>query len=85
MLGQADLVPPFHARNPTALAQIGGGRAERVGDGIDEVLAAVAIEIDGNPEKCRWHELGVAEGPRPGSVELGGIDVAMLDDLQAPQ
>ena len=24
----------------------------------------------------------MAEGPGPGAVELGGIDVAMLDDLQ---
>ena len=57
MLGQADLVPPFHARNPTALAQIGGGRAERVGDRIDEILAAVAIEVDAtlrNVDGMNW-------------------------------
>src|SRR5439155_21008987 len=79
MLRQADLEPPFPAGSPAALAQIGRGRAECVGDGIDEVLAAIAIEIDGDAQESRGHELGVAERPRPGPVELGGIDVAVLN------
>src|SRR5579875_1407161 len=82
MLWKADLEAPFLAWRPAALAQIGGRRAERVGDGVDEVPAAVAVKIDGDPQEGRWHELGVTEGARPRSVELGGVDVAMLDDFE---
>src|SRR5262249_2110921 len=81
MSGQPDLKTPFDTLYPAAFMQIGGGRTERVRDGIDDILAAIAIEIDGRPQKSRRHELGVAKGAGPGAVELRKIDIAVLNNF----
>jgi hypothetical protein len=64
--------------NPQKVRRGGDG----IGDRIDEVAAAVAVAVDGEALVGGGHELGLAEGARPGPVEARGIDVAALDDLQ---
>ncbi|GAB1459348.1 hypothetical protein MASR2M50_11220 [Thauera sp.] len=59
-----------------------GGRGERVGHAVDEVAAAIAVEVHRQAHEGRGHELGVAEGARPRAGEALGGDVALLQDLQ---
>ena len=63
------------------MAEIIGGRAERGGEEFDDV-APRAVEIDGEPEEGRGHELRLAESARPGAGQMIERNVAAIGDLQ---
>ena len=49
---------------------------------LGDIAPPVAVEIDGGAQEGRGHELRMAEGARPGAVELLRRDVAAVEDLQ---
>ena len=80
---EAHLEAPCRPGHPAGLAQIVGGGAQRVGDRVHHVPPSVTVEIDGEAQEGRGHELRVAEGAGPGSRELGRVACRRaLQDLQ---
>ena len=77
-----DLVAPGLAGDPAVLLQVVGGRGDDVGHRVDDVAAAVAVEVDGVALERRRHELRRPEGAGPGADQPVGADVAALEDFQ---
>ncbi|MNX63084.1 hypothetical protein D3C86_940730 [compost metagenome] len=81
--GKAHFIAPGQLWIPArALQEVGGGR-QRVGHAIDQVAAAIAIEINRQPQIGRRHELRLAECARPGPHQTFRCDVLVLDDFQS--
>ena len=80
--GQAYLDAPRQAALPAAAPEEVGGRGQGVAAVVDQVAAAVAVEIDRQALVGGGHELGVAESAGPRTVEALGGDVAALEDAQ---
>ena len=77
-----DLVAPGLAGDPAVHAQIVGGRGDDVGNGIDHVAPAVAVEIDRITLECRRHELRRTERARPRALEPIRPHVAAMNDFE---
>src|SRR6516225_10249295 len=66
------------ARIPTlpALPPIAGeeirGRGQHIGRAAEQVTAAVGVEIDGELNVGRWHELGLADFTSPCAAHFAG-------------
>src|SRR5262249_37474397 len=76
------LVTPGLAGHPAVLLEVVRRRGDQVGNRIDHVATAVAVEIDRVAlERCR-HELRRAECAGPGTLELLGPQIATRNDLQ---
>src|SRR5437764_4272944 len=71
-----DLVAPGLTAYPSVLLEIVRGGSHHVGYGIDDVAAAVTIEIDGIALERSWHELGRTERVRPRALEVLGLHIA---------
>src|SRR5271156_2402208 len=66
------------------LKEVSGGR-QHVGRAAQEVATAVRVEIDGELDVVRRHELGLADFAGPGAVHFGGTQVAAVDDPERIQ
>ncbi len=80
--GQHDLHAPGFTRAPAGAPQVIGGRSERIGDAVHQVAPPVAVEIHGQAPEGRGHELGMTEGPGPGTHQPLGRHMTALKDLQ---
>ena len=79
------LVTPGLAGNPAVFSQIVGGRGDDVRHRVDDVAAAVTVEIHGISLECRRHELGRPECACPRADQTVGPDVAALENFQRGQ
>src|SRR5262249_8190477 len=77
-----DLVAPGLAGDPAVHAQIVRGRGDHVGNGIDDVAPAIAVEVDRVALERRGHELRRSGRARPGAFEAVPPDVAAMDNLE---
>ena len=82
---QDDLVPPAIPAHPAVHFQIVRRRTDDVGNRVDHVAPAVAVEIDGKALERRRHELRRSEGAGPGTDQTIGRNVAALQDFQRRQ
>src|SRR5687767_14061759 len=73
--------PRLAGRPAGALQEVRRG-AERVGHRVDDIAAAVAVEVDRRALESGRHELGLAERARPRAGERLGPHVAALQDAQ---
>src|SRR5262249_57485743 len=64
------------------LVEVVGGRRDHVGYRVDNVAAAVAVEVDGVALERGRHELGRAESAGPRALEMIRLDVAARENLQ---
>src|SRR5262249_37669818 len=78
-----DLVAPRLTLNPTVSLQVVGGGGNDVGDGVDHVTPAIAVEIDGVSLERRRHELGRTKRAGPGAAQLLGAQVATLENFES--
>src|SRR5262249_47651608 len=77
-----DLVTPGLAGDPAVLLEVVRGRRDHVGYRVDNVAAAVAVEVAGVALERRPHELGRAESAGPRALEMIRLDVAARENLQ---
>src|SRR5262249_60943142 len=77
-----DLVTPGLAGDPAVLLEVVGGRGDHVGYGVDDVAAAVAVEVDSVAFERGRHGLGRAGGARPRALWIVRPDLRARGNFQ---
>src|SRR6476469_10219870 len=73
---------PILAALPAMTGEEIRSRCEYVRRAVQEIAAAVGVEIDGIFEIGRRHELRLADLPGPGAAHFGRREIAALDDAE---
>src|SRR5262249_26270271 len=80
-----DLASPRLTGLPAVAFQIVSDRSEHVTLCRPDIAAAVAVEIFGELQITRRHELRLAHRAGPRALHLIHVDVAAVEDLERPE
>ena len=75
-------MPQLCPRLPARGLQIVGGRGQRIGSGVPDIAAAIAIEVHGVALVGGGDELGLAHRAGPGALHALWLHVTLLEDRE---